>query len=45
MNLNLHCIQITFIAMFIISYVDYEKDVKLENKLGNLIQHNKIIHN
>ncbi len=42
MNLNLHCIQITFIVipMLIIFYVDYEKEVKLENKAGNLIQHN-----
>jgi hypothetical protein len=42
MNLNLHCIQITFIIipMSIIFYVDYEKEVKLKNKARNLIQHN-----
>jgi hypothetical protein len=42
MNLNLHYIQITFIAimMSIIFYVDYEKEVKLESKVINLIQHN-----
>jgi hypothetical protein len=44
MNLNLHCIQITFIVipMSTVFYVDYEKEVKLENKVGNLIQHNNI---
>jgi len=42
MNLNLRCIQITFIVilLLIIFYVDYEKEVELENKVGNLIQHN-----
>jgi hypothetical protein len=44
MNLNLHYIQITFIIilMSIIFYVDYEKEVKLESKARNLIQHNNI---
>jgi hypothetical protein len=48
MNLNLHCIQIIFIVapMSIISYVlECGKEMKLESKTRNLIQHNKSIHN